>query len=78
MFIHFKDFVLTVLQACVWNTWGPITESAKAVFGWQDSDIGMFANYGNISFMIFVLPLCYFVDVKGKQKNMFFKHQFFI
>jgi FLVCR family MFS transporter len=53
------------LQALVWNTWGPITESAEIVLDWQDSNIGMLANYGNIAFMITVLPMCYLVDVKG-------------
>ncbi|XP_052807044.1 solute carrier family 49 member 4 homolog [Mya arenaria] len=53
------------IQALGWNTWGPITESAEAVFGWHDSQIGMFANGGNIAFMICVLPFCYFMDVKG-------------
>ncbi|XP_060551826.1 solute carrier family 49 member 4 homolog isoform X2 [Ruditapes philippinarum] len=52
-------------QALVWNTWGPITESAEIVLDWQDSNIGMLANYGNIAFMITVLPMCYLVDVKG-------------
>ncbi|KAL4228912.1 Solute carrier 49 member 4 [Mactra antiquata] len=57
-------------QACIWNTWGPITESAEVVFGWKDSTIGMLANYGNIAFLITVFPMCYFVDVKGLRISM--------
>jgi len=48
-----------------WNTWGPITESAEEVLDWVDSDIGMKANYGNIAFMVTVLPAMYYMDVKG-------------
>lgn len=57
-------------QALVWNTWGPITESAEIVLKWQDSNIGMLANYGNIAFMFTVLPMCYFMDVKGLRVSL--------
>ncbi|XP_045209905.1 solute carrier family 49 member 4 homolog isoform X2 [Mercenaria mercenaria] len=57
-------------QALVWNTWGPITESAEIVLNWQDSNIGMLANYGNIAFMFTVLPMCYFMDVKGLRVSL--------
>ena len=53
------------LKAFVWNTFGPIAESAEIVFDWSDVDIGMFGNYGNIAYMVAVLPMCYFMDVKG-------------
>ena len=49
----------------MWNTWGPVTESAEEVFNWDDSNIGMLANYGNIAYIIFVMPVCWFMDVKG-------------
>ncbi|KAJ8316689.1 hypothetical protein KUTeg_005760 [Tegillarca granosa] len=52
-------------QGIVWNTWGPITQSAKTVFGWSDGAIGMLANFGNIAYTILVLPACYLMDVKG-------------
>jgi hypothetical protein len=29
------------VQNIVWNTWGPIAQSAKEVFGWSDGQIGM-------------------------------------
>ncbi|XP_052221166.1 uncharacterized protein LOC127837806 isoform X3 [Dreissena polymorpha] len=41
-----------------WNTWGPITESAEVTFNWQDSNIGMLANYGNITSTVTVIPMC--------------------
>jgi len=52
----------------VWNTWGPITQSAKAVFHWSDGEIGMLANWGNIAYIITVFPACYLMDEKGKPK----------
>ncbi|XP_061174522.1 solute carrier family 49 member 4 homolog [Saccostrea echinata] len=57
--------VASFLQAAVWNTWGPITQSAEVVFGWKDSQIGMFPNLGNIAYIITVFPACYFMDTKG-------------
>lgn len=68
-------YVLTVfsmacfLQAAVWNTWGPITQSAEVVFGWGDSQIGMLANWGNIAYIFTVFPACYFMDTKGIQNS---------
>ncbi|XP_021361904.1 disrupted in renal carcinoma protein 2 homolog isoform X2 [Mizuhopecten yessoensis] len=55
-------------QALVWNTWGPITQSAKVVFKWEDSNIGMLANWGNIAYIFTVFPACYLMDVKGTFK----------
>jgi hypothetical protein len=58
--------VACFLQAAVWNTWGPITQSAEVVFGWKDSQIGMLANWGNIAYIFTVFPACYFMDTKGR------------
>lgn len=52
-------------QNLVWNTWGPITQSAKAVFGWSDSQIGQFANMGNIAYLVTVFPVCYLIGKLG-------------
>ena len=47
-------FSLTaLLQAAVWNTFGPVAQSAKLVFGWTDANVGMLANWGNIMYFIF-------------------------
>ncbi|XP_061174513.1 solute carrier family 49 member 4 homolog [Saccostrea echinata] len=53
------------LQAAVWNTWATITKSAEVVFGWEDSQFGMFVNWGNIAYIITVFPASYFMDTKG-------------
>lgn len=53
------------VQNIVWNTWGPIAQSAKTVFGWSDGQIGMFPNWGNIAYIVTVFPASYFMDEKG-------------
>ncbi|KAK3105810.1 hypothetical protein FSP39_006209 [Pinctada imbricata] len=58
------------MQALNWNTWGPITESAEVVFKWQDSTIGMLANWGNIAYVCTIFPACYFIDVKGLRTSL--------
>lgn len=60
----------SVSQAFVWNTYGPITESAEVIFDWEDVQIGMLGNYGNIAYMVAVLPMCYFMDVKGLRLSL--------
>ena len=42
-----------------------MTESSEEVFHWDDSNIGMLANYGNIAYITCVMPVCWFMDVKG-------------
>ena len=53
------------VQAIVWNTWGPIAQSAKEVFGWSDGQIGMFPNFANIAYVVTAFPASYFMDEKG-------------
>ncbi|WAR06802.1 DIRC2-like protein [Mya arenaria] len=52
-------------QAVLYNTWGPVTESSKAVFGWTDGTIAMFPNAANIAFIITVIPVSILADIKG-------------
>jgi hypothetical protein len=54
------------LQGALWNTWGPIAESAEAVFGWSDATIGMMPNWGNIGQLLTLIPQAWFMDVKGE------------
>ncbi|XP_033761520.1 solute carrier family 49 member 4 homolog [Pecten maximus] len=37
----------TFSQAGVWNTWGPIAESCKRAFGWDDTIIALLPNWGS-------------------------------
>jgi hypothetical protein len=54
------------LQAAVWNTWGPISYSAEALFSWDTSMIGQLSMWGAVPYIITVLPLSWLIDVKGK------------
>ncbi|XP_071103143.1 solute carrier family 49 member 4 homolog [Haliotis cracherodii] len=58
------------LQAGVWNVFGPIAQSAKAVFGWTDANIGMLNNWGNIMYVVFMFPMAWMMDVKGLRISM--------
>lgn len=57
--------MIAFTQNLVWNTWGPIAQSAKVVFGWSDSQIGQFANMGNIAYLVTVFPVCYLIGRLG-------------
>ena len=54
-----------ITQTLIWNTWGPIAQSAKYVFGWNDAIIGMIPNYSTIATLFSVLFASYFMDHKG-------------
>lgn len=53
------------LQAVIWNTWGPIAQSAKVLFEWSDGQLGMLPNWGNIGFIATVFVASYLMDEKG-------------
>ena len=53
------------LANLIWNTWGPIAESAEKAFGWTDGDIALLGNYGPITFLISALFLAWLMDKKG-------------
>ncbi|XP_046338936.2 solute carrier family 49 member 4 homolog [Haliotis rufescens] len=59
-----------LLQTGSWNTFGPIAQSAKAVFGWTDANIGMLNNWGNIMNVVFMFPMAWLLDVKGLRISM--------
>jgi len=64
-YILFIFSLLACHQCLVWNTFGPIDEMANAAYGWQDSTVAMFANWGTIMFCLSVMPLCWFLEAKG-------------
>lgn len=53
------------LQVVIWNMWGFIIQFVEVVFGWEDSQIGMLVNWGNIVYIFIVFLVCYFMDIKG-------------
>jgi hypothetical protein len=69
---HRRWYILIVfsliagLQGCVWNTWGPITGSAKAVYGWSDGTIALLENWGPITYILSFVLFSWLLDIKGK------------
>jgi len=64
-YICFVFAFFGMLQGVVWNTWSPINESAEAVFGFTTSDINLLANWGPISFMIFMPVYSWLFEYSG-------------
>ena len=50
----------------IWNTWGPISNSAEKAFGWADGDIALLADWGPIAYVFVSLPLAWLLANKGK------------
>ena len=55
-----------VLQNAMWNTWGPIEATARAVYKWDDYVIDLMAAWGSMTFCITMVPFAWIMDVKGK------------
>ncbi|CAH1778276.1 unnamed protein product [Owenia fusiformis] len=56
---------LTLIQAGVWNSWGPIADTSSFVYGWKHSDIALLLNWGPIGFFIAAVPSFWLLDVAG-------------
>ncbi|XP_070182618.1 choline/ethanolamine transporter flvcr2b-like, partial [Littorina saxatilis] len=52
-------------QACVWNTFGPISSTTEEAFGWTDGTIALFSNWGPIGYILAAIPFSWMLDVKG-------------
>ena len=53
----------------VWNTFGPISVSVLSVFcpEWDSSTLALLGNWGNIMYIIPVVPVMWFFTTKGNQ-----------
>ena len=66
-------YILIVFSICaslnnlIWNTWGPIQGTSQVVFGWDNTTITLMADWGPISFVVAVVPMCWLMDMKGKE-----------
>lgn len=56
-------------QGIFYNSFGPITESAEAYFGWTDGLIGLLANWSSITVLCGMFPLSYLIHKKGNIYN---------
>ncbi|XP_069111136.1 solute carrier family 49 member 4 homolog [Argopecten irradians] len=57
--------LITFSQAAVWNTWGPIAESCKRAFGWDDTIIALLPNWGTIGFILAAWVTSWSMDTHG-------------
>ena len=53
------------MENIAWNTWGPIENSARAVFGWSSGTVSLLSDWGAITFVLFVFPSAWVLDVRG-------------
>ncbi|XP_076067873.1 solute carrier family 49 member 4 homolog [Oratosquilla oratoria] len=52
--------ILSCMTSFEWNTWGPISETAIAIFpDWSPSTIALFANWNYICGPLFIVPACW-------------------
>ena len=58
--------IVAALNNLIWNTWGPIQGTSQVVFGWDNTTITLLADWGPISFVVAVVPMCWLMDMKGK------------
>lgn len=56
--------MLAFLQGMVWNTWGPIQNSAKHAFGFSATDIAVLVIWGPVGFFPWLL-FVWLMDKKG-------------
>jgi len=64
--------VLGILQGAIWNSFGPIASSLLAVFcpDWSQATMAMLGNWGNIMYIIPVIPMLWFFEAKGLRASM--------
>ena len=54
-----------ITQSSIWNTWGPLTNSAEVAFGWSLDDIALLTNWGCIMYVSSTVFFSWMMDVKG-------------
>ena len=54
-----------IIQATIWNTWGPIAEATNVVLDWNGSNIALLTSLSTLSNIITGLPVCMLMDKKG-------------
>ena len=64
-YILFVYCINGVLQSAMWNTWGPIEATARAVYKWDSYVIDLLAAWGGITYCFTMAPFAWVMDVKG-------------
>ena len=57
--------LIAICGNIMWNTWGPIQATVRAVYDWDDYVIDLMAAWGCITFCIAMIPFAWIMDVKG-------------
>ncbi|WAR19115.1 DIRC2-like protein [Mya arenaria] len=58
------------MQNAVWGTWGPLSKSAKVVYGWHTTMLTVVINCGNAGVLLPLLGTGYLVSRKGLRVSM--------
>ncbi|KAL3891012.1 hypothetical protein ACJMK2_003277 [Sinanodonta woodiana] len=64
-YILFVYSLLTFTQDLIWNTFSPISEPSKSVYGWSVADIAFLTNWGPIGYIVAAVPFAWLTDIKG-------------
>ncbi|XP_074652993.1 solute carrier family 49 member 4 homolog [Tubulanus polymorphus] len=64
-YILFLFSSLALTQSAVWNTWGPIAESAEIVFGIQKKEIALLSNWTCITIVLSMVFFLWLMEQKG-------------
>ncbi|XP_028404834.1 solute carrier family 49 member 4 homolog isoform X2 [Dendronephthya gigantea] len=62
--------VNVILQNVMWNTWGPIEATARAVYKWDSYVIDLLAAWGSMMYCVTMVPFAWVMDVKGLRVTM--------
>jgi len=63
--------LVCMTQSAIWNTWGPLTQSAKIAFDWSLDDIALLTNWGGIMYVCSMVFFSWLMDVKGLYSFLF-------
>lgn len=57
--------LLAGLQGGLWNTWGPLEESARVAFDWGTATVALQANWGPVTFIVSTFFFTWLLDTRG-------------
>ena len=58
-------------QALVWNGWGTVSDSMFFAYpGWDNGTIALLGNWGNIMYIVPIVPVIWFFEAKGLRASI--------
>ena len=65
-YILFLTGLMGMVQSLIWMGWGTVSQSMYYAYpDWNDSDIGLLGNWGEIMFLAFSVPATWILETKG-------------